>query len=120
MVLQYYGLQVPVAELGEVIEVGASGTTAFDLLGACERYGLPAIGVDIRGMPSELLPQPAIVHWTGSHFVVLELAHPEEAVVIDPRKGRHTMNWTGFWANYSGVALAFCESTTPGCAAGDD
>jgi ATP-binding cassette, subfamily B, bacterial len=50
---------------------------------------------------------PAIIHWQGVHFVVLEKWGQDKATIIDPALGRRTLSHDEFAARYSGVALTF-------------
>jgi ATP-binding cassette, subfamily B, bacterial len=63
----------------------------------------------MKGLATAVLP--AIIHWQGVHFVVLEKWGQDKATIIDPALGRRSLSHDEFAARYSGVALTFEPST---------
>jgi ATP-binding cassette subfamily B protein len=62
-----------------------------------------------RAAPQALaeLPLPAIVHWEGEHFVVLERASRRTIRIIDPAIGRRHLRWEELSDAMSGLVLTF-------------
>jgi len=107
MVLSYYGLHAPLAEVRQACGVGRDGSNAAAILKAAQDYGLEAeaFKADVHELYELLLP--AILHWEFRHFLVLERINKRCAVLVDPAQGRITVSIETLRKAYTGVALAF-------------
>jgi len=107
MILRYWGGRAAMRTCQAALGGGQNGATALMIVRAARSFGLDAQA--FRHTPQGLAdaPLPAILHWQGVHFVVLE-AYGEKAVkIVDPALGRRTLTPTEFAAGYSGVTLTF-------------
>lgn len=106
MVLRARGMNIAPAQVAERCSVNENGVSAVDLKAAAN-----SLGADLRvyraGVADlEDLPMPLILHWAGSHYVVLDVVTSSRFVVVDPTFGRLRVTSEQFHAGYSGVALA--------------
>lgn len=107
MIVGYWGGRVSSAACQEAVGGGQNGVTALMIVRGARSFGLEVQA--FRHTPAGLAdaPLPAILHWQGVHFVVLE-AYGEKAVkIVDPAVGRRTLTSEEFAAAYSGVTLTF-------------
>jgi ATP-binding cassette subfamily B protein len=107
MVLAYHGHHAPLAEVREGCSVSRDGTNAYDLLDTAKRYGLDTDAVRAEADDLRLLPLPAILHWQGRHFVVLERVTRGGAVIVDPGSGVARLTRRELDEAFSGIALLF-------------
>jgi ATP-binding cassette subfamily B protein len=116
MILGHHGHRATAGEVADEMGAGRDGLTALALVQAARRYGLQARGV---GAPAERILDggaalPAIVHWTGNHFVVVERVTRQVVHVVDPARGRRRLTHAEFADRYSGVVLEFgCGTVEP-------
>jgi ATP-binding cassette subfamily B protein len=110
MVLAHHGHHAPLAEVRRACRISRDGASAQAICEAARGYGLDAEGVqaDIAGIRA--LPLPAILHWSFSHFVVLERVSRRHVTIVDPSGGRRRVTFAEVGRNFTGVALAM----TPG------
>ncbi len=107
MILRYRGGRVSMRACQAALGGGQNGATALMIVRAARALGLESQA--FRHTPQGLAtaPLPAIVHWQGVHFVVLEAYGPKEVKIVDPAVGRRTLTPAEFAAGYSGVTLTF-------------
>lgn len=112
MVVRYWGGSTTVDACQRAMGGGAQGVTALMLVQAARTLGfdVQAFRHTLQGLAQVQLP--AIVHWQGVHFVVLEAWGPQTVQIVDPAIGRRTLTPAAFTAGYSGVTLVL----TPGSA----
>jgi ATP-binding cassette, subfamily B, bacterial len=107
MVLSALGRPTRVAECRERMDVGQDGVTAFAIVQAARELGLRVnscrLALDELGEVS----LPAIVHWRGNHFVVVERWSPQYVTIVDPAIGRRRLSAEAFSEGFSGVVLTF-------------
>jgi ABC-type bacteriocin/lantibiotic exporter with double-glycine peptidase domain len=90
-VLRYHGDPAELAEVRERTGAGRGGLTARRICVAARGYGLRARGYALDPATLAQLPLPAVAHWEGAHFVVLERVGERSAVVMDPALGRRVL-----------------------------
>ena len=107
MVLGYWGGRLSAGACQEAMGGGQNGVTALMIARSARTFGLDVQA--FRHTPQGLAaaPLPAILHWQGVHFVVLEAYGEKEIKIVDPAVGRRTLTPTEFAAGYSGVTLTF-------------
>src|SRR5215467_11443526 len=103
MVLGFYGKRVALAEVRDVIGAGRGGVDALGIVQAAAHYGLIARGVRADVDELHLLPRASILHWSFSHFVVLERLRTGAVDVVDPQSGRRSLPLAPFGRAYTGV-----------------
>lgn len=110
MLLDYYGIDVPLDQLIKECNTRLIGCTAADVINAGRRHGvrMHAYKTDIDGVLN--VDRPAIIWWKKSHFCVLCGVDDAGSIVIcNPDRGRYRMSRSLFGAWYSGIALFIGE-----------
>ena len=106
MVMAYYGKWVALEQIRVDCGVSRNGSNAKNILCAARKYGFKARGFAMHA--SDLKKKghfPAILHWNGGHFVVLDGFHGNKAVINDPAKGQVKMDMQAFDACFTGIYL---------------
>ena len=108
MISGYWGGRIPVATCQRLMGGGQNGVTALMITHAARDLGLmvQAYRHTLAGLDTAV-SNPAIIHWQGVHFVVLEKISQHQATIIDPALGRRTLSRDEFARHYSGVTLTF-------------
>jgi ABC-type bacteriocin/lantibiotic exporter with double-glycine peptidase domain len=107
MVLGYYGKQVPLSDVRDVIGVQRDGVNAMALLQAGRWYGLRGRGVRLELEALPYLATGAVLHWEFAHFVVFERWRKGGVAIVDPAYGRRWVPMDQFTHAFTGVALTF-------------
>lgn len=106
MLLDYYGIDVPLDQLIKDCNTRLIGCTAADVLRAGRLHGVEmhAYKTDLDGILK--VDRPAIIWWKRKHFCVLcGIDEGGNIVIINPDRGRYRMSKSLFGAWYSGVAI---------------
>ena len=104
MVCRFFGRNVSIAYIREVVRTSTDGTTLAGITRGAEELGLDARSV--KASPSRLdeLPLPAVVHWRGNHWVVLYRVDGDRVRLSDPARGLRRVTRAEFLENWSGYA----------------
>ena len=106
MVMAYYGKWVALEQVRVDCGVSRNGSSAKNILRAAQKYGFKTKGF---AMSTQKLKEkgkfPAIIHWGGSHFVVLNGFRGNKAIINDPAKGQLKMDLKTFDSLFSGIYL---------------
>jgi len=88
MIMAYYDKWVPLEQVRVDCGVSRNGANANNILRAARKYGFKTKGF-IYGLRAlkEKGKFPAIIHWSGGHFVVLNGFRGNKAIINDPAKG---------------------------------
>ena len=88
MVMAYYGKWVPLEQVRVDCGVSRNGANAKNVLRAANKYGFKTKGYayDIAKL-RQRGKFPAIIHWGGAHFVVLNGFRGNKAIINDPARG---------------------------------
>lgn len=117
MVMAYYGRWVPLEQVRVDCGVSRNGSNAKNILAAARRYGFKTKGYafNVHGL-REKGKFPAIIHWTGGHFVVLTGFRGNKAYINDPAKGVMKVDMETFEKNFTGIYLEIVpgENFVPG------
>ncbi|SEU34066.1 peptidase domain-containing ABC transporter [Stigmatella erecta] len=105
MVLAYFGRDVPMEEVRDVMGVNVNGVSALDILDAAHRYGLRGRGTRLEMEDLEYLPKGSILHWDFRHFVVFEGLRAGHVDIVDPAMGRRAVPLEQFRRHFTGVAV---------------
>lgn len=105
MVVRYWGGRASVGACQTAMGGGAQGVTALMIAQAARAFGFTVQA--FRHTPAGVAqaPLPAIIHWQGIHFVVLEAWNRQTVTIVDPALGRRSLTAAEFAAGYSGVTL---------------
>ena len=106
----YWGGRLSLTACQRLMGSSANGVTALMIAQAARQMGLKvqAFRHSASGLAQANLP--AILHWQGTHFVVLESWRGERVTVVDPALGRRTLTPDDLAAGYSGVTLTFAPA----------
>lgn len=108
MVLNHYQHPISLAETRRHVGVGRDGVSAERLKKAAQHLGLRVKAYSVQNLADlAYLAAPAIIHWRFNHFVVLEHWSSDGAVVVDPARGRCTLDRQTFARDFTGLALTF-------------
>ena len=110
MILKYFGRDVTLDEVREVVGSGREGAEAIALVKAAEWYGMRARGVSLDIEHLKFLPAGSILHWEFSHYVVFEKLTKKGAHIVDPARGRRIIPEKQLRTAFTGVALVFEKS----------
>ena len=107
MVLGYFGKDVRLDEIRDILGPGRDGATALAIINAAKWYGLRGRGVSIELDDLEYLEPASILHWSFNHFVVFERLEKDAVRIVDPGFGRRRISMEEFRKSFTGVALLF-------------
>ncbi len=106
MVMAYYGKWVALEQLRVDCGVSRNGSNAKNICRAAEKYGFKTKGFayNIQRL-KEKGKFPAIIHWGGGHFVVLDGIKGNKAIINDPAKGLVKVDLKTFDQMFTGIYL---------------
>ena len=117
MVMAYYGKWVPLEQVRVDCGVSRNGSNAKNILRAAEKYGFKTKGFayNVKRL-RERGKFPAIIHWGGGHFVVLNGFRGNKAILNDPAKGLVKVDLKTFDKIFTGIYLEITpdENFEPG------
>ncbi|HEY9697835.1 MAG TPA: peptidase domain-containing ABC transporter [Trichocoleus sp.] len=92
-IAKHYGLKMTVRQIRDLVGTGQRGTNLWGLQQGATQLGFTTrpvrVSADVLNRLHEI-PLPAIIHWHGSHWVVLYGRRQQRFVVVDPAIGvRH-------------------------------
>ena len=116
MVMAYYGKWVALEQVRVDCGVSRNGANAKNVLRAANKYGFKTKGYayDVAKL-KEKGKFPAIIHWGGAHFVVLNGFRGNKAIINDPAKGLLKVDLKTFDNFFTGIYLEIVpdEGFTP-------
>lgn len=110
MILRFYGSYFSLNDLSDLLEPGRDGIGLKQINQLLNKLDL---NTKIYKIPTEkirLIPTPAILYWSKSHFVVLERINENLVFIIDPGYGKLKMTYKEFSENFSNFALYACPN----------
>lgn len=117
MVMAYYGKWVALEQVRVDCGVSRNGSNAKNILRAAQKYGFKTKGYAFNTKKlREKGKFPAIIHWGGGHFVVLNGFRGNKAIINDPAKGLLKVDLKTFDKFFTGIYLEIIpdEGFTPG------
>ncbi len=113
MIMAYYGKWVALEQVRVDCGVSRNGANAKNILRAARKYGFKTKGFvyNIRKL-KEKGQFPAIIHWGGGHFVVLNGFRGNKAIINDPAKGLVKVDLVTFDEFFTGVYLEVLPDET--------
>jgi ATP-binding cassette subfamily B protein RaxB len=112
MVGNYHGHRIQLSTLRRRFSVSMKGQTLRTLTEIAAAIGLSSRPVRCELSELGTIQKPAILHWGGNHFVVLEKTSGSRVVVHDPAAGVLSLTWEQASARFTGVALEISPSAT--------
>lgn len=107
MLLDYYGIEVPLAELIKDCNTRIIGCSGKDILVAGRKHGadMTAWKMDAEELVKQ--DRPAIIHWKYCHWVVFCGKDDDGNIVIcNPDRGRYKMSYGIFESFFTDYVLA--------------
>ena len=106
MVMAYYDKWVPLEQVRVDCGVSRNGSSAKNILRAAQKYGFKTTGYAFNVQKlKERGKFPAIIHWGGGHFVVLNGFKGNKAIINDPAKGLLKVDLETFDKIFTGIYL---------------
>ncbi|WP_141434324.1 peptidase domain-containing ABC transporter [Bacillus sp. 03113] len=105
MVFSYYKSEVPLVEFRDRGGGGRDGTNLRILRDIAISLGMVSNGYKAEVEQLKQLRLPAILHWKGDHFIVLERIKGNQVYIVDPAIGRLVLSIEEFERNFSGTVL---------------
>ena len=117
MIMAYYGKWVPLEQVRVDCGVSRNGSNAKNICKAAAKYGFKTKGYayNVKKL-REKGKFPAIIHWGGGHFVVLDGFRGNKAILNDPAKGLVKLDLETFDKFFTGIYIEFTptEEFEPG------
>ena len=106
MVMAYYGKWVALEQVRVDCGVSRNGSNAKNICKAAAKYGFKTKGYayNVKKL-RERGKFPAIIHWGGGHFVVLDGFQGNKAVLNDPAKGLVKVDLETFDKVFTGIYI---------------
>ena len=106
MIANAHGHAVDLPYLRSVHQIYKGGMTLAEMYSLAGVFGLDARGLAVQNIDDLAgLKLPAILHWEGRHYVVLEAVSRDRYVLHDPAVGRRGFKRADFEKHFSGGAL---------------
>ena len=113
MVMAYYGKWVALEQVRVDCGVSRNGSNAKNILRAAQKYGFNTKGFALNtDKLKERGKFPAIIHWGGGHFVVLNGFRGNKAILNDPAKGLVKVDLKTFNQIFTGIYLEILPNET--------
>lgn len=107
MVAANFGQNISLDGLRVKFDVSMRGTSLHDLATIADEIGLNARCVEVDVDELEQLRLPAILHWSGNHWVVLKKLSSKGLQLNDPSQGERWVGWREAKVQFSGFAADF-------------
>lgn len=107
MVLSYHGRHTTIAQLRSTCGSVRGGVSARQIVEAARLHGMRARGLRADRRLVGRVALPAVAHWRGDHFVVVERWARRHVEIVDPAWGRRRVSTADFVASVGSVVLAF-------------
>lgn len=106
MLLDYYGQDVPLAQLIDECNTRLIGCSAKDVIRVGKAHDLNMMAFQMDAVELMRQDRPAIVWWMYNHFVVFcGLDEDGKVVICNPDRGRYRVSPGTFRSFYTRVAL---------------
>lgn len=108
MIANAHGHNVDLPYMRSLHQINRGGMSLAELYHLSSQFGLTARGLGVQNIDEMSgLHLPAILHWEGRHYVVLEAIRRGKFIIHDPAVGRRVFTRQDFAKHFSGVALEF-------------
>lgn len=106
MLCRYFGRAVPISYVRDAVGTSVDGTSLRGIQRGGEMVGLRFRPVKVSRDRLDQLSLPAIVHWHGDHWVVLDEVRPERAHLADPASASRWVSRQDFVKEWTGYAAS--------------
>lgn len=97
IISRHYGKYYSLPYLRDVCGISKEGVSFLDISYAAEKIGLRSLSIRLSFEDFQnKIPLPCIIHWSGSHFVVVYKFTKDKVFVSDPAKGLLTYTKNDF------------------------
>src|SRR5205085_9821691 len=104
MVLGYFGKEMGLEEVRDIVGASRDGVSALSIVKAAEPVGLRARGIRVDVDQLDMLePGASILHWQFAHWVVYAGRGRNYVELNDPGVGRRKISIEQFKKDYTGV-----------------
>ena len=103
MIGRYWGKKFSVSRLRDIANVDRNGSSLKGLASAAESIGFTSRPVKASLDKLAIANLPAIVHWSGKHYIVVYQITKDRVIVCDPALGQLSLSHDQFkqdWTNY--------------------
>ena len=107
MVAANFGQNLRLDDLRAKFDVSMRGTSLHDLATMADEIGLNARCVELTADELGELRLPAVLHWSGNHWVVLKKISSKGLLLNDPSQGERWAGWQETKSQFSGFAADF-------------
>lgn len=105
MVMNYYGVNVPLEQLRIDTGVSRDGCKASKILLGARKHGFNCKGVKV-GLKGLLnMVPPCIIHWNFNHFLVYEGVVRDRVYLNDPAEGHRIVSVDELDKSFTGIVL---------------
>ena len=106
MILDYYDHKIDLNTLRDEYPAPRGGYSLLNLVEIANNKNLvtEAFSSDVEHLNEISLP--AIIHWEGKHFVILERINNDTLTIVDPAKGRKRLKYDEFKDSFTGYVLS--------------
>ncbi|MDW3190871.1 MAG: peptidase domain-containing ABC transporter [Cytophagales bacterium] len=98
---KYYGRDIETQQLRDLAETTREGSNLFGLSEAVEKIGFRSLGLQLNYEQLLKAKVPCIVHWNGSHYVVVYRIKKDKVYVSDPGYGLVTYDKKEFISHWT-------------------
>jgi ATP-binding cassette subfamily B protein len=111
MICRYYGREVSIAAIRQAVGTSVDGTSLRGIQRGGEHVGLEVRPLKASKDKFDTLPLPAIIHWSGNHWVVAYAVEGDTIRLADPGRGLRKVSREELDKEWSGYAAL--PSPTP-------
>ncbi len=106
MIANFHGHRIDIAYMRSLLAVSRKGNSLAQLADAASRLGLDARGFALESTDElSKVALPCILHWDGTHFVVLESISGGKFTIHNPAFGKRILPAADVREHFSGVVL---------------
>lgn len=104
MLCRHFGHPVPMSAVRQAVGTSIDGTSLRGIQRGGEAVGLEVRSTKVSRSRLDSLALPAIVHWSGDHWMVLDEVRPDRVHVADPATASRWVPRQEFLDRWSGYA----------------
>ncbi len=105
MISKYYGQHLTLLDLQDYTQNERDGLSLHALKNIATKIGLESKVHKGKAEHININSLPAVLHWKGHHFVILESVKRDNFVIVDPSQGKTTLSRSDFDKSFSGFIM---------------